>query len=193
MSMNKFFGAPLLAAALVVTGFSAADAQNQLDRNQIINSLAGTARTVGRFDPIALEQAAARAAASGGEDAASQLTDALASLPQLSVQINFDLNSGVIEPDSYYAVGLIADAMHTPSLSGQRFAVIGHTDASGPREFNFKLSQKRARAVAEALMTTFNVPVEELIAIGLGEEQLQDPANPRSAVNRRVQIINIGQ
>jgi len=190
--MNKFFAAPLLAAAFAVAGVSAASAQAQMTRNEVISSLAGTAATVGRFDPIALEQAAAKAAASGGEDAVSRVSDSLSKLPQLSVEINFDLNSGQIKPESYYAVGLIADAMATPSLMGQRFAVVGHTDATGPREFNFKLSQKRARSVAEALITTFNVPVDELIAIGVGEEQLQDPANPKAAINRRVQIINIG-
>lgn len=44
----------------------------------------------------------------------------------------------------------------------------------------------------EALVTTFRVPGEYLFAVGLGEEQLRDPANPDAAVNRRVQLINLG-
>src|SRR6266700_2741305 len=32
-----------------------------------------------------------------------------------------------------------------------------------------------------------------LDAVGLGEEQLQDPRHPDAAVNRRVQLINIGR
>ena len=32
-----------------------------------------------------------------------------------------------------------------------------------------------------------------LEAVGLGEEQLRDPAHPTSGVNRRVQLVNVGK
>ena len=90
-------------------------------------------------------------------------------------------------------MGLIADAIHTPYLMGQRLVVVGHTDATGGRELNLRLSKERAASVMNALTTTFNVPPSQMVAIGLGEEQLQDPGNPDAAINRRVQIINLGQ
>ncbi|RAH99884.1 flagellar motor protein MotB [Acuticoccus sediminis] len=180
-------------AAGLLASQGGAFAQNQLTRNQIVNSLYETEGTVARLDPIALEAAAQRAAASGGDNAPGPLSDKLAGLPQISVEINFDRGSARIRPESYYSVGLIADALHTPYLMGQKFVVIGHTDATGGRELNFKLSQQRAIAVMKALVTTFSVPTEQLVAIGLGEEQLQNPSDPYGAENRRVQLINIGQ
>ncbi len=86
----------------------------------------------------------------------------------------------------------MADALHTPYLFGQKFFVVGHTDAKGDREYNLKLSQRRADSIRDALITTFRVPPEMLEAVGLGEEQLRDPAHPDSEVNRRVQLINVG-
>lgn len=181
------------AAAAVVATSGTASAQSTLNRNQIINSLYQTEATVAKLDPIALQSAAERAAASGGENASGPLSDQLRGLPQLSLEINFDLGSARIRPSSYESVGLIADALHSPYLMGQLLVVIGHTDATGGRQLNLDLSKKRAAAVRDALVTTFNVPPNSLVAIGLGEEQLQDPANPDAAVNRRVQIINLGE
>jgi outer membrane protein OmpA-like peptidoglycan-associated protein len=188
----------LLAAGLLAGTFALsveARAQDQLTRNGIINSLVQTEATVARFDPMALQAEAERAAARGDAagNATGTLTESLAKLPQISVEINFDRGSARILPRSYRAVGLIADALHTPYLMNSRFAVVGHTDATGSNEFNLKLSKERAKAVMRALATTFNVPPRQLVAIGLGEEALQDPANPDSAVNRRVQLINIGE
>jgi OmpA-OmpF porin, OOP family len=42
-------------------------------------------------------------------------------------------------------------------------------------------------------VTTFRVPSRRVFAVGLGEEQLRDAANPRAVVNRRVQLIVIGK
>ena len=42
------------------------------------------------------------------------------------------------------------------------------------------------------LTTTFGIPASRLRALGLGEEQLRDPQDPDAAINRRVQLINIG-
>ncbi|MCF3935783.1 OmpA family protein [Acuticoccus sp. M5D2P5] len=190
--MMKHLAGALAGVALVGVMATAADAQSRLTRNEIVNSLQRTEGTVGAFDPMALQREAERAAAMGGDNAPGPVSDRLTRLPQLSVEINFDLNSARIRPESYYSVGLIADALHTPALMGQRLLVVGHTDASGPREFNLELSKKRAASVAAALTTTFNVPASEVISIGLGEEQLQDFANPYDAINRRVQIINLG-
>ncbi|MGE4372029.1 MAG: OmpA family protein [Xanthobacter sp.] len=114
-------------------------------------------------------------------------------LPQINVQIQFRLNSAIIEPRSYATIGAIADAMHNPILHGYKFIVTGNTDVTGPREYNLKLSQERANAVVDALVTVFNVSPKRLEAVGLGEEVLIDPKNPTGAINRRVQIFTVGR
>ncbi|WP_413990446.1 OmpA family protein [Labrys okinawensis] len=117
----------------------------------------------------------------------------LNNLAQINVQIQFALNSAIIRPESYATLGAIADALHHPILGGYKFVVAGNTDASGDRADNMKLSQARADAVTQALITTFRVDPSRLEAVGLGEEALQDTKNPTNPINRRVQIINIGK
>ncbi|MEP9377016.1 OmpA family protein [Aquabacter sp. CN5-332] len=117
----------------------------------------------------------------------------LDSLPQINVQIQFRLNSAIIDPSSYGTLGSIADALHNPVLHGYKFIVTGNTDVTGTRAINLKLSQARADAVVNALETTFNVSPNRLEAVGLGEEVLLDPKNPTSAINRRVQIFTVGR
>ena len=111
---------------------------------------------------------------------------------QLTIAINFDLNSARIRPDSFQAVGLMADALYHPYMLGYRFLIVGHTDATGNREHNLKLSQQRAEAIREALINPFGIAPSSIDAVGLGEEQLLRPANPESGDNRRVQLINVG-
>lgn len=111
---------------------------------------------------------------------------------QLTIAINFDLNSARIRPDSFQAVGLMADALYHPYLQGYRFIIVGHADATGNREHNLKLSQQRAEAIRDALINPFGIAANRIEAVGLGEEQLLRPANPESGENRRVQLINVG-
>lgn len=183
-----------LSLALALPLAVGAQAQTELSRNQIIESLQGaeTKATITADDLRA--QALENIRLHPGADATTSLplSEQLAKLRQFNIEIVFDFNSDRIRPESYETVGIIADALHTPYLAGQKFFVVGHTDAKGDREYNLKLSQRRAEAVMDALVTTFRVPAERLEAVGLGEEQLRDPSQPFAAVNRRVQLINVG-
>ena len=121
------------------------------------------------------------------------LVDRLNNMAQITIAIAFEFNSAQISPDSFKAVGLMADALNSPYLQGPRFVIIGNTDAVGNREYNLKLSQERADAIREALINPFGINPARLEAVGLGEEQLLDPAHPDAAANRRVQLINISR
>ena len=116
----------------------------------------------------------------------------LAQLPQLAVDIEFENNAVAIVPESYRTLGVIADALHNPILQHQKFLIVGHTNATGKPEHNLELSSRRADAILEALATTFSVPANHLVAIGVGQELPLDATNPKAAANRRVQLINIG-
>ncbi len=183
-----------VSAAFAAVALSGASAQTDLSRNQIINSLQGAQQKV-EVTADALQRAALeniKKYPGANSPHGIPLWDKLASLRQFNVEISFDFDSARIRPESYETVGLIADALHTPYLQGQSFFIVGHTDAKGAREYNLELSVKRAKAVRDALVTTFQVPGNYLFAVGVGEEQLRDPSNPDAAVNRRVQLINIG-
>ena len=116
----------------------------------------------------------------------------LATLPQLAVEINFANDSDAILPESYRTIGLIADAMHNPTLRHFKFLIVGHASATGKAEHNLELSEKRANAIMVALTTTFAVPASQVLALGVGQELPLDTANPKAAINRRVQLINLG-
>ncbi len=85
------------------------------------------------------------------------LTDELEKLAQLTIAINFDLTRREFAPDSFQAVGLMADSLYHPYLQGYRFLIVGHTDGRGSRESNLKLSQQRADAIREALIKPFGI------------------------------------
>lgn len=191
--MKNVFFAGVMACALALSA-SAANAQTKLSRNEIINSLQGAQQKV-ELSADALQRAALENIQKyPGADSPQTIPmyQQLASLRQFIVEITFDFDSARIRPESYESVGLIADALHTPYLQGQTFFIVGHTDAKGDRTYNLELSQRRAQAIREALVTTFKVPGSNLFAVGLGEEQLRDPAKPYSEINRRVQLINMG-
>jgi len=187
--------------AAAITGLllsvSFASAQATLTEADIINSLVetGPAMQAAGFDVAAIQKALFERIQVEGTESAAQpmpVLQALSKYPNLTIQVEFDFDSDWIRPSSWETVGLIADGLHHPLLLGSRFAVIGHTDAKGSRDYNLKLSQRRAEAVMDMLVSTFRVPPDQLVALGVGEEQPADPANPDAAVNRRVQLINIG-
>jgi len=193
MTMHRIYAACALLAALTVT---AAVAQTQLDSSQIVRGLQGVSNSRLSLTAAAMRQAALDNINNypGATAVAHPLSfPQLANLAQFTVEINFDFNSAAIRPESYRAVGAIADALHNPILLSYGFLVIGHTDTVGTRKYNIELSQRRAEAIRAALIDPFGVNPAVLEAVGLGEEQLQDPKHPTAAINRRVQLVNIGR
>jgi outer membrane protein OmpA-like peptidoglycan-associated protein len=185
------------SAVAVLIGVSISHAQGRLSEGGILRSLAGAgeAARAANLDIDTLRRdVEKRIQEEGTENAASPppTLQALAKMPNLTVEIQFDFDSGWIRPASWETVGIIADALHHPVLLSDKFVVVGHTDAKGSRDYNLKLSQRRADAVRDMLISTFRIEPSRLIAVGLGEEQLQDPNNPDADVNRRVQLLNIG-
>ncbi len=187
MRFRMLGAAALLGAGLMLPATAMAA---EVTSVQIINGLQGPAVTV-VVDPNALM---AEVNANVGKGAAALPTWAqLSNLTQIVVDIEFEYDSTAIVPGSYRTLGAIADALHHPLLARYKFLVVGHTDATGSAEYNLKLSLARAEAIRAALNTTFTVAPGRLFAVGVGEELPLDPANPDAAVNRRVQLVNIGE
>jgi OmpA-OmpF porin, OOP family len=107
--------------------------------------------------------------------------------------INFSTGSWEVSPDQAQQLQALADAMmrvisENPSTV---FLLEGHTDAVGSAEDNLSLSDRRAESVAEILTTNFNVPPENLVTQGYGEQYLRVQTDGPSRENRRVQVRNI--
>jgi outer membrane protein OmpA-like peptidoglycan-associated protein len=182
-----------LASALVL-GVATGQAQSRLTDEQLLKTL--DALNSKEVDVAAIRKQAVDSVAANRGPAANlrePLSKELNDLAQVTVEINFKLGSAVILPKSFRTVGMIADALLHPTLRDYKFIIVGHTDATGGRELNLKLSEERAAAVREALVTTFGVEAARLQSVGLGEEQLLDRTHPDAAVNRRVQVITLGR
>lgn len=112
-------------------------------------------------------------------------------LPHVNVDIQFNPDTPVIRPESYRTLGRIADALTNPALMSFTFLVVGRVEANGRRENNLALSQRRAEAIRDALLMTFKISSKRVLAVGLGEEQLQDANNPKAPVNQQAQIVTL--
>jgi outer membrane protein OmpA-like peptidoglycan-associated protein len=73
----------------------------------------------------------------------------------------------------------------------ETFLIEGHTDAVGSDEDNLALSDRRAESVAEALTSVYEIPPENLVTQGYGEEFLKVDTQGPSEANRRVAIRRI--
>jgi outer membrane protein OmpA-like peptidoglycan-associated protein len=168
----------------------------KLTSAELVNSLQGVETPATRISAAQLRQLAAQSIADPTRNERVNRAPLFAQLDQLAqftIAVQFDFNSARIRPDSFRAVGLMADALYHPYLQGYKFLIVGHTDAKGSREYNLKLSQQRADAIREALMDPFGIPASRIEAVGLGEEQLLNSSKPDAGENRRVQLINIGK
>jgi outer membrane protein OmpA-like peptidoglycan-associated protein len=175
---------------------STTNAPIKLTSADLVNSLQGVEAPATSISAAQLRQLAAQSIADPARKERVNRTPMFGPLDQLAqftIAVQFDFNSARIRPDSFRAVGLMADALYSPYLQGYKFLIVGHTDAKGSREYNLKLSQQRADAIREALMDPFGIPASRIEAVGLGEEQLLNSAKPDAAENRRVQLINIGK
>jgi len=110
--------------------------------------------------------------------------------PSLSLLIQFDFNSARVRPESQQALANLSQALQSPELRASNFAVEGHTDAKGGKDYNQKLSQQRAQAVSDFLKVQ-GVAEARLAAAGKGSSELANSADPFAAENRRVRIVTL--
>jgi outer membrane protein OmpA-like peptidoglycan-associated protein len=107
--------------------------------------------------------------------------------------INFETGSFEVTPDQYGTLERIARAMGRAieANPAEVFLIEGHTDAVGTEEDNLSLSDRRAESVAHILVEQFNIPVENLVTQGYGEQFLKVETQAPERLNRRVAIRRI--
>jgi outer membrane protein OmpA-like peptidoglycan-associated protein len=190
-------GIGVLAAILTVLmapGFPA-HAQEAVTRDDIINRLSGL-EAAPDLNVAALRQRAFERAKSKADAVPLKrppIATELLGLPRFMVEVQFDPDASTIRPESYQTLGRIADALCHSKLLRYGFLIVGRTDATGKREYNLTLSQKRADSIRDALVNTFKISSKRLQAVGLGEEQLQDAARPTAAINQQVQVVTVAK
>lgn len=111
-------------------------------------------------------------------------------LLSINLYVNFEFNSADLTSDARITLDRLGGALSDPKLAEFSFMIAGHTDAVGGDEYNQQLSERRAAAVRDYLISHFHIDGARLTAKGYGKSQLLDPSRPEDGVNRRVQIIN---
>lgn len=161
IKQRPFFLAAMLGAALAVLSHGSALADEFRARDAIVKGLT----------PI-----------TGFEGADRRAVD---------LDIRFKVNSAELTEAARRQLDALGAALKSEKLAGSRFGINGHTDASGAAAYNKILSEKRALAVKGYLAGKFGIDPARLDAVGWGEERLKNPFDPKSAENRRVEVINL--
>ena len=103
-------------------------------------------------------------------------------------EVRFDFNKAVIKPEYRDLIEKLADA--TQSNKNIKVSVVGHTDTSGSKSYNYALGGRRAEAVQKMLIQ-YGIPASQIVAVSAGEEDLAVPTpdNTPNAANRRVRVV----
>ena len=107
--------------------------------------------------------------------------------------INFEFGAWDVSPAYYNVLERIAAGINraVDRNPGEVFLIEGYTDAVGSEIDNLSLSDRRAQSVAEILTEDFDVPPENLVTQGYGEEYLKIPTPGPERANRRVAVRRI--
>jgi len=175
---------------------ASAPAQDAPSTQTIIEALKPMTRSSRNL--VIVERAATPASGAGSAmeptpgPGAAQSTEAipLAARPNISMAIRFDFDSWRIKPESAEALENLAAALASPELRASKFLLEGHTDGTGGTAYNQRLSQQRADEVKRYL-TARGVASERVASVGRGATQLANVADPGSAENRRVRLVNL--
>jgi outer membrane protein OmpA-like peptidoglycan-associated protein len=173
-------------------------AQRELDRleaEEITRTRSELARTK---NELASERQAREAAESREKEALQKLAQAAAlsvkeeprgTVIILPGSVLFTSGEYKLTPEAQSKLAMIADTLR-PQAQSHEIVVEGHTDSKGTPSSNQLLSENRARAVMEFLVSR-GVPSTAITSVGIGQVRpIADNASSEGrANNRRVEII----
>ncbi|WP_374942769.1 OmpA family protein [Sphingomonas sp.] len=106
----------------------------------------------------------------------------------LDMLVTFQRGSATMTPQAQAEARAFAQAMSAPQMAGMRFAIEGHTDATGTHDKNMTLSQARAQSVVDYLVTQ-GVDSSRLSAKGYGPDRPIRGTRATAPANRRVEFV----
>lgn len=107
--------------------------------------------------------------------------------------ITFDTGSAAVRPDQAQQLATLGRIIQEQVRANPReiFLIEGHTDTVGSEAYNLALSDRRAETVALALAEYFDVPPENLVTQGYGEQFLLIRQEGDIRDNRRASVRRI--
>lgn len=122
-------------------------------------------------------------------DSLDSVVKGLDSYKQLAdVTVTFGFDKAVLTKDDQAQLDDFASKLG--SAKGYILEVTGGTDSTGPAQYNYDLSQRRADAVVQYLASKYNIPARRFYLIGIGKDQevaSNDTPEGRKK-NRRVEV-----
>ena len=108
----------------------------------------------------------------------------------VDLRIEFHRNSAEITERVAIQLRELGTVLRSDALRDAELALYGHTDSSGPADYNQGLSERRAKAVAAFLEAHFAIGGERLREVrGYGESQPREDLAPGAAAQRRVEVV----
>ena len=111
----------------------------------------------------------------------------------IEMKVLFDYDKSVVKPEFYAEVEKVAKFLkdHTDTDA----TIEGHTDSRGTDAYNQALSERRAQAVRELLVTQFGIAESRLKSVGYGEARpvADNKSDAGRAQNRRVISVIVTQ
>jgi len=108
-----------------------------------------------------------------------------------SVTVHFKPGSAVLSPAAKTLIDEAADSVRGGNLKGWIVAVTGYADSTGKTAKNRSLSERRAEAVINYLVTTYDLPMHRLVQpFGYGSSNPAATNDTREGrtINRRAEI-----
>ncbi|MDT8442307.1 MAG: OmpA family protein [Desulfuromonadales bacterium] len=108
---------------------------------------------------------------------------------KFTLQLEFDFDKADIRPQYHGKLQQAADFIG--KYPEAKFLLAGHTDSIGTDAYNSKLSERRATAVKNYLVSNFGIKAERLYPRGYGESQptADNSTEEGRQHNRRVEVI----
>lgn len=103
--------------------------------------------------------------------------------------VRFPVGKSTVMPEAYPLLGKVQMAIR--SFRDPSVVIEGHTDSTGPENFNEILSQKRADSVREYLLANHILPPEKISAVGFGSARplASNETDAGRAINRRIDVV----
>lgn len=104
------------------------------------------------------------------------------------VSVTFGFDKAILTQDAKDQLDSFAGQLG--SAKSYILEVTGGTDSTGPAQYNYDLSQRRADAVVQYLAAKYNIPAHRFYLIGIGKDKEVAPNDTREGrqKNRRVEV-----
>lgn len=110
--------------------------------------------------------------------------------PKYSLRLNFEFDSEKLANPEAFDPTVIVEALKNKELENKVFTLMGHSDVRGDENYNEGLSEKRARAIRQAILDVAPDLAPRIRTLGKGETSplYEGNSEKEHLLNRRVEI-----